>query len=147
MGIGDLQPLLDAGVNVALGTDGPGSNNDMDMKAVIRAAPLLQKYHTRNAEALPGDLPLRLATANGARAMGFPESGVLAPGRAADLVLFDLDQPHLYPRHNLVANLVHSADRDGEFLTLDVHRIMAEAERHARRMVGQEMKIVREYKG
>jgi 5-methylthioadenosine/S-adenosylhomocysteine deaminase len=162
MGIGDLQPLLDAGVNVALGTDGPGSNNDMDMKAVVRFAPLLQKYHTRNAEALPGDLPLRLATANGARAMGFPESGVLAPGRAADLVLFDLDQPHLYPRHNLVANLVHAARgsdvthvwadgrllyRDGEFLTLDVARIVAEAERHARRMVGQDMRIVREYKG
>ena len=162
MGIRDLQPLLDAGVNVALGTDGPGSNSDMDMKAAIRFAPLLQKYHTRNAEALAGDLPLRLATANGARAMGFPESGVLAPGRAADVVLFDFDQPHLYPRHNLVANLVHSARgsdvshvfvdgrllyREGEFLTLDVERIMAEAERHARRMVGQEMKIVREYKG
>ncbi len=162
MGISDLQPLLDAGVNVALGTDGPGSNSDMDMKAAIRFAPLLQKYHTRNAEALAGDLPLRLATANGARAMGFPESGVLAPGRAADVVLFDFDQPHLYPRHNLVANLVHSARgsdvshvfvdgrllyREGEFLTLDVDRIMAEAERHARRMVGQEMKIVREYKG
>jgi 5-methylthioadenosine/S-adenosylhomocysteine deaminase len=147
---------------VALGTDGAGSNNDMDMKAVIRAAPLLQKYHTRNAEALPGDLPLRLATANGARAMGFPEAGVLAPGRAADVVLFDLDQPHLYPRHNLVANLVHAARgsdvshvwvdgrllyAEGEYLTLDVERIMAEAERHARRMVGQEMKIVREYKG
>ncbi len=162
MGISDLQPLLDAGVNVALGTDGPGSNSDMDMKAAIRFAPLLQKYHTRNAEALAGDLPLRLATANGARAMGFPDSGVLAAGRAADVVLFDFDQPHLYPRHNLVANLVHSARGsdvshvfvdgrllydEGEYLTLDVDRIMAEAERHARRMVGQEMKIVREYKG
>jgi 5-methylthioadenosine/S-adenosylhomocysteine deaminase len=162
MGVGDLQPLLDAGVNVALGTDGAGSNSDMDMKAVIRFAPLLQKYHKRNAEALPGDLPLRLATANGARAMGFPESGVLAPGRAADVVLFDFDQPHLYPRHNLVANLVHSARgsdvshvmvdgqllyQTGEYLTLDAARIMAEAERHARHMVGQDMKMVREYKG
>jgi 5-methylthioadenosine/S-adenosylhomocysteine deaminase len=134
----------------------------MDMKAVVRLAPLLQKYHTRNAEALPGEVPLRMATAHGARAMGFAESGVLAAGRAADLVLFDFDQPHLYPRHNVIANLVHSARgsdvthvfvegrllyREGEFLTLDVDRIMAEAERHARRMVGQEMRIVREYKG
>jgi 5-methylthioadenosine/S-adenosylhomocysteine deaminase len=110
---------------------------------------------------LPGDLPLRMATANGARAMGFPESGVLATGRAADLALFDLDRPHLYPRHNLVANLVHSARasdvthvivdgrllyRNGELLTLDEERIMAEADRHARRMVRQEMRIVREYK-
>jgi 5-methylthioadenosine/S-adenosylhomocysteine deaminase len=161
MGVGDLRPLLSAGVNVALGTDGSGSNSDMDMKAVVRFAPLLQKYQTRDAETLPGDLPLRMATANGARAMGFPESGVLAPGRAADLALFDLDRPHLYPRHNLVANLVHSARgsdvthvivdgrllyRNGELLTLDEERIMAEADRHAKRMVGQEMRIVREYK-
>ena len=82
MGVGDLRPLLAAGVNVALGTDGAGSNSDMDMKAVVRFAPLLQKYQTRDAETLAGDLPLRMATANGARAMGFAESGVLAPGRA-----------------------------------------------------------------
>jgi 5-methylthioadenosine/S-adenosylhomocysteine deaminase len=161
MGVNDLGELLAAGVNVALGTDGPGSNSDMDMKAAIRVAPLLQKHQTRNAEALPGDLPLRMATANGARAMGFAESGVLAAGRPADLILFDLDRPHLYPRHNLVANLVHSARgsdvthvivdgqllyRDGELLTLDEERIMAEADRRAKRMVGQDMKIVREYR-
>ena len=161
MGVNDLGELLAAGVNVALGTDGPGSNSDMDMKAAIRVAPLLQKYETRNAEAMPGDLPLRMATANGARAMGFADSGVLAAGRPADLVLFDLDRPHLYPRHNLVANLVHSARgsdvthvivdgqllyRDGELLTLDEERIMAEADRRAKRMVGQDMKIVREYR-
>jgi 5-methylthioadenosine/S-adenosylhomocysteine deaminase len=160
MGVNDLRPVLAAGVNVALGTDGPGSNSDMDMKAVVRFAPLLQKHHTGDAEALAGDLPLRLATANGARAMGFADSGVLAPGRPADITLFDLDRPHLYPRHNLVANLVHSARgsdvthvvvdgrliyRDGELLTLDEERIMAEAERHAKRMVGQKLKIVREY--
>ncbi|MCC6190013.1 MAG: amidohydrolase [Anaerolineales bacterium] len=162
MGVNDLGPLLAAGVNVALGTDGPGSNNDMDMKAVVRTAALLQKYHTQNAEALAGDLPLRLATANGARAMGFGESGELAVGRAADLVLFDLDRPHLYPRHNLVANLVHAARgsdvthvivdgrliyRDGDILTLDEAKIMAQADRRARRMVSQKLRIVREYKG
>ncbi len=161
MGASDLRPLLAAGVNVALGTDGPGSNNDMDMKAVVRLAPLLQKHQTRDAEVLPGDLPLRMATANGARAMGFPESGVLAAGRPADLTLFDLDRPHLYPRHDLVANLVHSAKgsdvthvivdgrllyRDGELLTLDEERIMAEADRHAKRMVGQPLTMVREYR-
>lgn len=161
MGVSDLRPLLAAGVNVALGTDGPGSNNDMDMKAAVRLAALLQKHHTGDAEALAGDLPLRLATANGAQAMGFPDSGVLAPGRAADLVLFDLDRPHLYPRHNLVANLVHAAKssdvthvfvdgqllyQNGRLLTLDEEKIMAEANLAAQRMVGQSMRIVREYK-
>lgn len=161
MGVNDLSKVMGAGVNVALGTDGPGSNSDMDMKAVIRFTPLLQKYHTRNAEVLSGDMPLRMATANGARAMGFPNSGSLQVGQAADLTLFDVDQPHLYPRHNLVANLIHSARgsdvshvivdgkliyRNGELLTLDEEKIKAEAERHAKRMVGQSMKIVREYK-
>ncbi len=161
MGVNALGPLLDAGINVALGTDGPGSNNDMDIKAAIRVAALLQKHHTGDGEALSGDLPLRLATANGARAMGFPDSGVLAPGRAADLTLFDLDRPHLYPRHNLVANFVHAARaadvthvivdgqllyQNGELLTLDEEKIMAEADRAARRMVGQSLRIVREYK-
>lgn len=162
MGINDLAPLMEAGVNVALGTDGPGSNSDMDMKEVVRVAPLLQKYETRNAETLAGDLPLRMATANGAKAMGFANSGVIAAGQAADLALFDFDKPHLFPRHNLVANLIHSAKGSdvnhvivdgqlvyskGQLLTLDAEKIQAEAERHAFRMVGTEMKMVREYKG
>src|SRR6185503_11004601 len=111
--------------------------------AAVRFTALVQKSVRKDAEAVPGDLPLRLATANGARAMGFPESGALAPGRAADVVLFDLDQPHLYPRHDLVANLVHSARasdvthvivdgrliyRDGELLTLDEEKIKAEVQ-------------------
>ena len=161
IGVNDLRPVLAAGINVALGTDGPGSNNDMDMKAAIRLAALLQKHHTGDAEALAGDLPLRLSTTNGARALGFADSGVLAPGRPADLILFDLDRPHLYPRHNLVANLVHAAKSsdvthvfvdgqllyaNGELLTLDEEKIMAEGDRHAKSMVSQSLRIVREYK-
>ncbi len=161
MGANDLAKVMSAGVNVAIGTDGPGSNSDMDMKEAVRFTPLLQKYHTRDAETLPGDAPLRMATANGARAMGFGSAGALEPGRAADITLFDFDKPHLYPRHDLVANLVHSAKggdvshviadgkllyRNGEVLGLDEEKIKAEAERHARRMVNQNMKIVREYK-
>ena len=128
MGVNNLGELMKAGVNVALGTDGPGSNNDMDMKAVVRFAALLQKHHARDAEALPGDLPLRMATANGARAMGFGESGVLEAGRPADLVLFDLDQPHLYPRHDVVANLVHAAKAsDSRFEIVMLTRSLAAA--------------------
>ncbi len=159
--VNDLGRLLAAGVNVAIGTDGPGSNSDMDMKAAIRFTPLLQKYHAHNAEALPGDLPLRMATANGARALGFSDSGALEPGRAADIVIFDFDQPHLYPRHNLVANLIHSARagdvshvivdgqpvyRAGEYLTLDVGRILAEAGRLGKDLVTRRMTQMVEYK-
>lgn len=161
-GVDNLERLTAAGVNVALGTDGAGSNNDMDMKAVVRQAALLQKYHTRNAEVLAGDVPLRMATANSARAMGFENSGELAPGRAADITLFDFDQPHLYPQHNLVANLIHSARgsdvthvivdgrvlyRNGELLTLDEEKIKAEAQRHAHRRAAQATGQMLKYKG
>jgi 5-methylthioadenosine/S-adenosylhomocysteine deaminase len=161
MGVNDLSRFLDRAINVAIGTDGPASNADMDMPAQLRQTVILQKHEQRDPEALPGDTALRLATQNGARAMGFANSGVLAPGRAADLILFDFDKPHLVPRHDLIANLVHSAKgsdvshvivdgrllyRDGELLTLDEARILYEAERHAFRMVGTEMRQVREYK-
>lgn len=156
--ITDLQA---AGVTrIALGSDGPASNADMDMLVAVRQQVLLEKYALENPEALPGDTALRMATQNGARALGFSESGVLAAGRPADLILVDFNRPHLRPRHNLVANLVHSAKgadvthviadgrllmRDRELLTLDEERILYEAERHAFRMVNQNMSQVRAY--
>lgn len=160
MGPGDVGPLLDAGITLALGTDGPGSNNDMDMLHVARTFSLLQKHVSGDAEAVAGDLPLRLATRNAARACGFPESGVIAPGAPADLVLVDTRRPHLRPRHDLVANLVHCAHAgdvtdvmcdgrwllsDGELTTLDEARILHEAEGAARAMVRRNMRAVREY--
>jgi 5-methylthioadenosine/S-adenosylhomocysteine deaminase len=155
--------LQAAGIKrVALGTDGPASNADMDMLAGIRQIVLLEKYMQANPEALPGDTALRMATQNGAQALGFAESGVLAAGRPADLILVDFDRPHLRPRHDLIANLVHSAKgadvthvivdgkllmRDRALLTLDEERILYEAEQHAFRMVSQNMNQVREYQG
>jgi 5-methylthioadenosine/S-adenosylhomocysteine deaminase len=164
MGVTPVPELLERGVNVALGTDGAGSNNNLDMLEEVRIAQLMQKQAKGDPTALPGDLPLRMATRNGATAMGFPQSGVLAPGMAADIILLDFNKPHLRPRHSLVGNVVHSAFgsdvdtvivagrvlmRDGELLTLDEERILYEAERHANRLVGQakEMWRVREYKG
>lgn len=160
MGSGDVTRLLRAGARVAIGTDGPASNNDMDMKEAVRFLPLLEKLSSRDAEALASDMPLRMATQVGAQAMGFSDVGVLRPGSRADVVLYDFDKPHLVPRHNLVANLVHSAKasdvslvmidgrlvlRDGELLTLDEEKIRAEAERVAFRMVGRNMTVLRSY--
>lgn len=162
MGVNDLSRFTSRGINVAIGTDGPGSNSDMDMAAQLRQTAILQKHQQLNPEAVPGDMALRMATQNGARAMGFERSGVIAPGYDADLILIDFDKPHLYPRHNLVANLVHSAKgsdvsdvmvdgkwlyRDRRLLTLDEERILREAERRAFRMVGTEMKSMRQYHG
>ncbi len=160
MGVTPVPELLARGVNVALGTDGAASNNDLDMLEEARLATLMQKNHHLDPVILPAELTLRLATRSGARALGFPESGVIAPGRPADLLLFDFRKPHLRPRHNLLSNVIYSAKssdisyvivdgqvlmRAGELTTLDEERVLYEAERRAWRMVKRGMHIVRAY--
>jgi 5-methylthioadenosine/S-adenosylhomocysteine deaminase len=162
MGVARVPDLLAHGVNVALGTDGPASNNTMDILESARLTTLLQKNAQRDPEVMPSMQVLKLATQNGARALGFADSGVLEVGARADVILFDFNKPHLIPRHDLTANVVHSAQandvdyvivdgrvllRKGELTTLDEERILREAERRAFRLVGQELRIIREYKG
>ncbi len=147
-----LDPLLEAGVAVSLGTDGPASNADMDMFAVIRQTALMQKYLSGNPAAVPGDTLLRMATQVGAQAMGFPDSGRLVAGAPADFILLRTDVAHMCPQHDLTANLVHSAKgsdvtdtvahgsflmREGELVTLDEERILAEAQRRSEALVAR----------
>jgi 5-methylthioadenosine/S-adenosylhomocysteine deaminase len=154
--------MLERGVRVALGTDGPASNSDLNMLEVMRVAGLFQKGARRDPEAMPRTLLLRLATQAPAAALGFGRSGVLAPGRPADLILLDTTAAHWIPRHDLMAGVVYAAHpgdvacvwcngqllyQRGEYLTLDVERIRWEAERRAFRMVGTPMRQVRAYPG
>ena len=149
-------------VNLALGTDGPASNSDLNLLEVMRVTGLVQKEAQRDPEAMPRTHLLRLATQAPARAMGFDRSGVLAPGRPADLILLDTTAAHWVPRHDPLAGIVYTAHpgdvayvwadgkllyRRGEYLTLDVDRIRWEAERRAFRMVGKPMEAMREYRG
>jgi 5-methylthioadenosine/S-adenosylhomocysteine deaminase len=162
MGVAPLPSFLDNGVQVALGTDGPASNNDLNMLEVLRITGLYHKNALGKPEALPRTKLLRLATQAGAQAMGFEGSGVLAPGHPADLILLDTSEPHWFPRHDLAAGVVYAAHpsdvthvfvdgemimQDGELLTLDEERIRYEAERRAFRMVGTPMRQVRQYQG
>jgi len=162
MNMPPLSPMLRHGVNVALGTDGPASNSDLNMLEVMRIAGLVQKQALKDPEAMPRTLLLRLATQAPAAAMGFRDSGVLAPGHPADVTLMDTRAPHWIPRHDLAAGVVyasHPADvayvwangrllyRQGEYLTLDAQRIKYEAERRAFRLVGQPMRSMRQYPG
>jgi 5-methylthioadenosine/S-adenosylhomocysteine deaminase len=161
MPVNHVTDLMKAGISrIALGSDGPASNATLDMWEAVRQQVWLEKYLRLDPEALPGDTALRMATRNGALAMGFEESGVLLQGAPADLILVDFDRPHLRPRHDLIAGLVHGAKgadvthvivdgrllmRDRELLTLDEERILYEAEQHAFRMVNQNMSQVRKY--
>ncbi|MCI0477319.1 MAG: amidohydrolase family protein, partial [Anaerolineales bacterium] len=152
--------LMNAGVNVALGTDGVASNNDLDMLQVTRLASLVQKHDTGDATVLPSMQALKLATQHGACAMGFTNSGVIQVGADADLILIDTDKPHLIPRHDLAANVAHSARasdvnyvivngkvllRKGELTTLDEEKIMRYVEPRAFEMVRGKLSQTQKY--
>lgn len=108
-GIAPIAKMLDAGVNVSIGTDGASSNNDLDMWDEMRTASLLQKVNTMNPCVLTAYQVLQMATVNGAKAIGKEgELGILQEGALADIILVDFEKPHLYPHTNLISELVYS---------------------------------------
>jgi 5-methylthioadenosine/S-adenosylhomocysteine deaminase len=129
-GIAPVQELLDDGVNVSLGTDGAASNNNLNLFEEMHLAALLQKWLRRDAEALPARRVLRMATINGARALGLDdEIGSLEVGKQADVVVIDAAQPHLAPRHDPIALLVYSAQAADVATVLVAGRILLEERR------------------
>jgi len=107
-----VQRLMDAGVNVALGTDGAASNNDLDMLAEMQSAAMLGKAVARDAAAVPAEQALAMATINGARALGIDgTTGSLTVGKAADITAIDLGQLETQPLYNPVSQIVYAADR------------------------------------
>jgi 5-methylthioadenosine/S-adenosylhomocysteine deaminase len=157
----ELQKLLDLGVKVGLGTDGPTSASDLNMLELMRLTGMAQKFIRVEPEAMAGTQLLRLATQASAAVVGFPQAGVLAPGRPADVVVMDTRAAHWIPRHNLVAGVIYNSHpedivyvwcdgkllyRKGEFLTLDYERIRWEAESRAFRMVNSPMAAQRSYR-
>ena len=108
-GIAPIAKMLDAGVNVSIGTDGASSNNDLDMWDEMRTASLLQKVNSMNPCVLTAYQVLQMATVNGAKAIGKEgELGILQEGALADIILVDFEKPHLYPHTNLISELVYS---------------------------------------
>ena len=108
-----VHALLNAGVNVALGTDGAASNNDLDMLGELRTAALLAKAVSGDATAVPAHTALRMATLNGAKAMGLEaEIGSLRPGKAADITAIDLSALSSQPVYDPVSQIVYTASRE-----------------------------------
>ncbi|MCK4424358.1 amidohydrolase [Candidatus Bathyarchaeota archaeon] len=142
-----IKDLVDYGVNVCLGTDGPASNNTLDMFETVKFAALLQKFMYSNPKILPAYEALKMATINGAKALRLEESvGSLEVGKKADVVLIDFSRPHLTPLHDVYASMVYSASGsdvdtvivDGRILmenrqvkTLDEQAVMEKAEEAA----------------
>ena len=107
-----VHKLHQANVNVALGTDGAASNNDLDMLGELRTAALLAKAVSGEANALPAADALRMATINGAKALGLDHSiGSLEPGKAADMVAIQLDEIATQPVYNALSQIIYAAAR------------------------------------
>jgi 5-methylthioadenosine/S-adenosylhomocysteine deaminase len=148
-GMAPVQRLHEAGVTVALGTDGAASNNDLDLFDEMRDAAMVGKLAAGDASAVPAEAVVEMATAAGADALGLP-GGRIAPGAAADLAVVDLGAAHLTPVHDPVSQLVYAARgsdvrhtvcdgqvlmRDREVLTLDAESIRERAAVAARDLV------------
>jgi 5-methylthioadenosine/S-adenosylhomocysteine deaminase len=110
-GVAPVRQMLDAGVPVALGTDGAASNDLLDMFEEMRFAALLPKGLARDPQAMSAAQVLRMATVHGARVCGI-DAGVLAPGRLADLITVALNRPHNLPGHDPFCTLVYCARAD-----------------------------------
>ncbi|GAB3703135.1 amidohydrolase [Halorubrum pallidum] len=148
-GMAPVQRLREAGVTVALGTDGAASNNDLDLFDEMRDAAMLGKLAADDASAVPAEAAVEMATAGGATAVGLP-GGRIEPGAAADLAVVDLDAPHLTPVHDPVSHLAYAARgsdvrhtvcdgavlmRDRDVLTLDADGVRARAAAAARDLI------------
>lgn len=125
-GIAPLYRYLRLGINVALGTDGPASNNSLDMFKEMYLAATLQKLTCRKPDIIPAFEILKMATVNGAKAMGMNDSDVLAPGKYADLIMIDLSKPNMQPINNIITNLVYAGSKDNVKLTMINGRILYE---------------------
>lgn len=141
-GIAPVARMLEKGICVGLGTDGASSNNNLDMLEECRAAAMLHKTTTLNPLAVPAAQAWDMATANGAKVLGFDELGKLSVGQQADIVLWNMHKPYWYPRHNKLSLLVYAANssdadtvivngkvvlQNGSMTLFDEEKIYAEA--------------------
>jgi 5-methylthioadenosine/S-adenosylhomocysteine deaminase len=154
-GIAPVQQMLEIGINVAIGTDGPASNNDLDMFEEMRLAALIAKVAPHNPTALPAKQALKMATINGARALGLGDvTGSLEVGKLADVIIVDAQPLHNIPRFDVnpdapYSQIVYSAKssdvqhtichgkilmRDRQLLTIDEKTLHANAVAYAEKV-------------
>lgn len=142
--------LLEEGINIALGTDGAASNNDLDMIGEMRSAAFLAKLTARDPKALPAETVLKMATLHGARALGIDHlTGSLTPGKAADFIAINLEQLETLPLFNPASQIVYAGGREQitdvwvngkellknrELLTLDEKELIAKAHHWSKKL-------------
>ena len=143
-GFAPIPEIMDAGVNVALGTDGTASNNNLNMFEEMHLAAVIHNGYRHDPSLMKAREVVDIATRRGALAQGRNDCGMLAPGKKADIIAIDTQRPHLVPDLDTASLLTYSVQgsdvvmtmvdgkvlyENGEYLTLDRERIFAEAEK------------------
>ncbi len=152
-GFAPVPELLDMGVNVALGTDGAASNNNLTMFEEMHLAAIIHNGFRHNAVIMQPEQVLRMATVNGAKMQGRDDTGRLEVGKKADIIAVDFrGRAHMYPAFEPMAMLVYAAQasdvsmtmvdgkilyEEGNFLTLDRERVLANARAAVARLYGE----------
>ncbi len=117
-GIAPISEYLRREIPVAIGTDGPASNNCLDMFREMFLVTGLAKLREQDASAVPAYEVLKMATTNGAAIMGLPDTDCLDPGKKADIIMIDLHQPNMQPVNHMANNLVYSGSKQNVMMTM-----------------------------
>lgn len=125
-GVAPISEYLKRGINVAIGTDGPASNNCLDMFREMFLVTGLAKLREQDAAAVDALSVLKMATVNGAKAMNLSDADVLAKGKQADIIMIDLNQPNMQPINNIPKNLVYSGSKQNVKMTMIRGKILYE---------------------
>lgn len=142
-GIAPVSKMMDIGINLAIGTDGPASNNALDMFREMYLIAATQKINDCDAAWTDANAILKAATIGSAHCMGLDECDVIDEGKTADLIVIDMHRPNMQPINNITKNIVYSGSKEnvkmtmingkilyenGEFINTDVERIYSEAQ-------------------
>ena len=125
-GVFPLKKAVEKGVNLAVGTDGPASNNALDFFREIYLINVLAKLREKNAAAGDPALILDTAVSGGARAMGLDECDAIAAGKQADMIRIDMHRPNMRPVHNVVKNLIYSGNPSNVRMTMIAGKVLYE---------------------
>ncbi len=148
-GFARVQKMLDMGINVALGTDGAASNNNLDMVEEMHLASIIHNGYMQDATVMNADTVIKMATLNGAKLQGRDDCGELKVGNKADIIAISLDAPHLRPVIDEKALITYSAQssdvcmtmvdgkilyENGEYTTLDKEKIYFDIEKAIKKL-------------
>ena len=148
-GFARVQKMLDMGINVALGTDGAASNNNLDMMEELHLASIIHNGYNQDATIMNADTVIKMATLNGAVLQGRNDCGEIKVGNKADIIAISLDKPHLRPIIDEKALITYSAQssdvcmtmvdgkilyENGEYLTLDKEKIYYDIEKAVKKL-------------